>query len=191
MNAERPFIDYYAILQVSPVCDPKELELAYHALAKIHHPDHSGDADSTRFNDVTEAFRVLRNPESRAKFDVLYANINGKEVFETSKDDFGVDERTALLDADAHAKILMYLYRKRREQAQSAGVIGFYLQELVNCSDENFEFHKWYLKEKGWVAITEQGSLEITIQGIDHVIAMSKTSAVERLLLAQSKALDD
>jgi curved DNA-binding protein len=81
----------------------------------------------------------------------------------------------------------MFLYKKRREQAQSAGVVGFYLQELVNCSDEHFEFHKWYLKEKGFVSITEQGTLAITIQGIDHVISMSRSTNAEKLLLARSK----
>ena len=186
------FVDYYAILQVNPSCDAKALELAYHHLAKEYHPDHSGETDTTKFNDVTEAYRILRNPERRAKYDSLYANVHGPEVFETSSvNDVGVDERTALNDAEAHAKILMYLYKKRREQAQNAGVVAFYLQELVNCSDEHFEFHKWYLKEKGFVSITEQGTLAITIQGIDHVISMSRTTTAEKLLLAQLKDSQD
>jgi len=187
-----PFVDYYKILQVRPSCDAKALELAYHGLAKAHHPDHSGDGDTTKFNEVTEAYRILRDPRQRAKYDLLYANINGREVFEDSAvDELGVDERSALNDAEAHVKILMYLYKKRREQAQNAGVVGFYLQELVNCSDEHFEFHKWYLKEKGFVSITEQGTLAITIQGIDQVISMSRSTNAEKLLLAGSKTPED
>jgi curved DNA-binding protein len=187
-----PFVDYYGVLEVSPSCDAKALELAYHRLAKTYHPDHSGDGDTTKFNEVTEAYRLLRDPKQRAKYDLLYVNINGREAFEDSAfDELGVDERTALNDAEAHATILMFLYRKRREQAQNAGVVGFYLQELVNCSDEHFEFHKWYLKEKGFVSITEQGTLAITIQGIDHVISMSRSTNAEKLLLAQSKITED
>jgi len=191
MTADR-FVDYYAILQVSPSCEAKALELAYHQLAKTHHPDHSGDRDTTRFNEVSEAYRILRSPEQRAKYDLLYANINGREAFETSaRNEVGVDERTALNDSEAHAKILMFLYKKRREQAQDAGVVGFYLQELVNCSDEHFEFHKWYLKEKGFVSITEQGTMAITIQGIDHVISLSRSSNAEKLLLGQARTSED
>lgn len=187
-----PFVDYYSILRVSPSCDLKTLELAYHHLAKTYHPDHSGDVDTTKFNEITEAYRILRDSVQRAKYDFLYKNINGHEAFKDSAvHELGVDERTALNDAEAHAKILMFLYKKRREQAQSAGVVGFYLQELVNCSDEHFEFHKWYLKEKGFVSITEQGTLAITIQGIDHVISVSRSTEVEKLLLAQSKATED
>lgn len=191
MTAE-PFTDYYAILRVHPSCDAKALEIAYHHLAKAYHPDHSGDVDTTKFNEVAEAYRILRDPKQRAKYDFLYVNINGRQAFEASPvDEMGVDERTALNDAEAHAKILMFLYKKRREQAQNAGVVGFYLQELVNCSDEHFEFHKWYLKEKGFVSITEQGTLAITIEGIDHVISLSQSTQAQKLLLARSRPVED
>jgi curved DNA-binding protein len=83
------------------------------------------------------------------------------------------------------------LYKRRREDAQNAGVPPFYLQEMLNCSDEHFEFHKWYLKEKGFIAITEQGTLAITIQGVDHVISMSRTTRAEKLLIAHSSNSGD
>jgi curved DNA-binding protein len=78
----------------------------------------------------------------------------------------------------------MYLYKKRREDAKNAGVVGFYLQQMLNCSDEHFEFHKWYLKEKGFIVLTEHGTLAITIQGVDHVISLSRTAKAEKLLLS-------
>jgi curved DNA-binding protein len=93
------------------------------------------------------------------------------------------EDSTALDDAEDHAKILTFLYQKRRENAQDAGVVGFYLQNLLQCSDEHFEFHKWYLKEKGYIVLTEHGTLAITIQGIDHVISMSRTAKAEKKLL--------
>ena len=36
---------------------------------------------------------------------------------------------------------------------------------------ELIEFHLWYLKEKGWMKRTENGTLEITVAGVDHVNA--------------------
>jgi len=188
----QPFIDYYDILQVNPSCDAKILESAYRYLAKMYHPDRAGTADAAKFNEVIEAYRVLRNPGQRSKYDVLYArNSIGESLDFASSAEVEEEEATALNDADHHVQILLSLYKKRREDAQNAGVVGFYLQEMLKCSDEHFEFHKWYLKEKGFILITEQGSLAITIQGVDHVISMSRTTKAEKLLIAQSSKSQD
>jgi curved DNA-binding protein len=192
MTGGQPFIDYYNTLQVNPNCDAKTLESAYRHLAKIYHPDRPDTADTTKFNEVIAAYRVLRNPQQRAKYDLLHIQNSGKDWSEFPSSDEGeIDERPALNDADAHARILMFLYKKRREDAQNAGVAGFYLQEMLDCSDEHFEFHKWYLKEKGFIVLTEHGTLAITIQGVDHVISMSRTTRAEKLLIAQSSEPQD
>ena len=186
MTDGQAFIDYYDILEVRPDCDAKALESAYHSLAKTHHPDHTGSEETTKFNEVTAAFRILRDPKKRAQYDNLYANHHRKEWFEfRDARETGVDEQAAIDDADDHALILMFLYKQRRENSENAGVVGFYLQELLKCSDERFDFHKWYLKEKGFISITEHGTLAITVQGIDHVIAMSRTTTAEKLLIAK------
>jgi len=186
MTDGQAFIDYYDILEVRPDCDAKALESAYHSLAKTHHPDHTGSEETTKFNEVTAAFRILRDPKKRAQYDNLYANHHRKEWFEfRDARETGVDEQAAIDDADDHARILMFLYKQRRENSENAGVVGFYLQELLKCSDERFDFHKWYLKEKGFISITEHGTLAITVQGIDHVIAMSRTTTAEKLLIAK------
>ena len=54
--------DHYSILGVLPDCDAKQLEIAYKALAKKYHPDHSETADLDRFKEITGAYRVLRDP---------------------------------------------------------------------------------------------------------------------------------
>jgi len=192
MADDQPFIDYYDVLQVNPNCDAKILEAAYHYLAKMHHPDHSGSADVTKFNDVVEAYKVLRNPEQRAEYDLLYAANNHQEGFSfPSGNEFDIDEKDAINDAEVHARILLYLYKRRRENAQNAGIAGFYVQEMLGCSDAHFEFHAWYLKAKGFIAINEQGALAITIEGVDHVIAMSRSTKAEKLLIAQSSDSED
>jgi len=184
---DQPFIDHYNILQVNPNCDAKILESAYHYLAKMYHPDHTGVDDSTKFNQIIEAYRILRDPDRRAEYDIVHTkNSNGNSYKFPSSDELEIQETSALSDANAHAKILMFLYERRREDAQNAGVAGFYLQEIVNCSHEHFEFHKWYLKEKGFIVLTEQGTLAITVAGVDHMIALSRTTKAEQLLIAQS-----
>lgn len=189
MTDDQPFVDFYDVLQVNPNCDAKILEAAYHYLAKIYHPDHSGSEDTEKFNKVVEAYKVLRNSERRAEYDLLYSkNCSGDSLRFPTSDEFVIEENSALSDADDHARILMFLYHRRRENAQNAGVAGFYLQELLQCSDEHFEFHKWFLREKGFIVLTEQGTLAITIEGVDHVISMSRTSKAEKLLTAQASA---
>jgi curved DNA-binding protein len=185
------FVDCYEILQVRPTCSAKTLETAYRFLAKKYHPDHPETADIDRFNEVVGAYKVLRNPEKRAKYDQEYVQLNGAHWFdEDDGDGVEIDEAPALDDAEAHSKILMFLYKKRRENAQKAGVVAFYLQDMLQCSDEHFEFHKWYLKEKGFIELTEQGTLAITIEGVDHVISMSRTRRAEKLLIGSSPTDD-
>ncbi len=187
MTGSEAFIDYYDVLQVNPGCDAKILESAYHYLAKIYHPDRGGTADPEKFSEVIEAYRALRNPKDRAEYDRLYTkNGNGDASRFPAGNEGGVEEQSAIDDADHHAAILMFLYKRRRENAQNAGVAGFYLQDMLKCSDERFDFHKWYLKEKGFIVVTEQGLLAITIQGVDHVISTSRTAKAEKLLIAQS-----
>lgn len=192
MTGAQQFIDYYNILQVNPNCDAKILESAYHYLAKMYHPDHSGSADAEKLNEVIAAYRVLRDPDQRAKYDLIYhKNSNGESHRFPSSDEYVIEEHAALNDADDHAKILLFLYKKRREDAKNAGVVGFYLQDMLKCSDEHFEFHKWYLKEKGFIALTEYGTMAITIQGVDHVISMSRDTKAEKLLIAKSSEPQD
>lgn len=179
----QPFIDYYKILQVSPNCDARGLETAYRFLAKKYHPDHAETADVTKFNEVIGAYKALRNPGQRTQYDLLYTARTG---FIFSANDEADGEKTAYDDADAHSKILLLLYKRRRENAQDAGVGRYFVQKMLDCSDEHFEFHLWYLKAKGLIEITEQGTLAITIEGVDHVIAMSRTIMREKLLIART-----
>ncbi|WP_052757380.1 DnaJ domain-containing protein [Sphingobium chungbukense] len=179
----QPFVDHYKILQVSPKCDARGLEAAYRLLAKRYHPDHAETADVTKFNEVIEAYNALRNAKKRAEYNILYATRTG---FDFSEKDEMEDGQSAYDDADAHEKILHFLYTKRRENAQDAGIGRYYVQKMLNCSDNHFEFHLWYLKAKGLIEITENGTLAITIDGVDHVISMSRTAMREKLLIAQA-----
>lgn len=182
------FVDYYIILQVDPTCSTKELETAYRHLAKMYHPDHIDTADVVKFNQVIEAYRTLRNPDQRAEYDLVYAANKKDNWFKfTAGNATDVDEKSVIDDAEAHARILVFLYKKRRDNARNAGIAGFYVQQMLDCSEELIDFHLWYLKEKGFIEITEQGALAITIQGIDHVISMSRNAMNEKLLITQSR----
>jgi len=84
----------------------------------------------------------------------------------------------------------MHLYRRRRSFAQDAGVGQYSLQKLVGCSDEAFDFHIWYLKEKGLISYTEDGTIAITIKGVDHTISMSQVHRQEKLRISGSTTMN-
>jgi len=59
--------DYYKVLGVSRSADHKEIQKAYRAKAREHHPDKGGKPE--KMAEINEAFGVLKDPELRARFD--------------------------------------------------------------------------------------------------------------------------
>jgi curved DNA-binding protein len=184
MDNEHQFVDFYAVLQVHPECDARTLEVAYRHLAKMYHPDHPETADMDRFNRIIEAYRTLRNAERRLNYDVQYA-LNTGFAFSAARAGRS-DDVAALTDANIHARMLMQLYKKRRVAPRDPGVGEFDLMISLNMSDETLDFHIWYLRQKGFIERTDNGTLAITVEGVDHVIAMSQTRAEQRLQITQA-----
>jgi curved DNA-binding protein len=192
MESGQEFVDYYSLLQADPTCDAKMLEQAYRHFARMYHPDHPETADATKFQEIIEAYSVLRDTDKRAKYDLEYRQRRPNGSYRFSKNEEArIDEKSPMSDAEVHEKILFHLYKQRREHADDPGVIGYYIQKMIDCSDDNYEFHVWYLKSKGLIHVTEHGTLAITIEGVDHVISLSRTIEAERLLIPQSYTDED
>jgi hypothetical protein len=64
--------DLYRIIGVKPAATPEEVHRAFRALARNLHPDHNPSPDAAaRFAEVSKAYRVLRDPDLRARYDAM------------------------------------------------------------------------------------------------------------------------
>ncbi|MFB6478961.1 J domain-containing protein [Streptomyces virginiae] len=80
--------DYYEALGVSRSASQDEIQQAYRKLARRHHPDVNKDPGAEeRFKDLNEAYSVLSDPKTRARYDRF------GEDFRKIPEDF--DERAA------------------------------------------------------------------------------------------------
>jgi hypothetical protein len=63
-------INYYNVLQVDPAATTTVIRYAYRYLAAMYHPDNSETADVEKFKLVTDAWRVLSDPNKRNAYDI-------------------------------------------------------------------------------------------------------------------------
>jgi curved DNA-binding protein len=62
--------DYYEVLGVPRSASAEELQAAYRRLARRYHPDVNKDPGAEdRFKEVNEAYQVLSDPDTRARYD--------------------------------------------------------------------------------------------------------------------------
>lgn len=77
------FEDYYEVLGVDRDASQEEIQKAYRKKARKYHPDVSKEEDAEEmFKKVNEAHEVLKDPETRKKYDQLGQNWKSGQGFE-------------------------------------------------------------------------------------------------------------
>ena len=67
--------DFYQVLGVPRNADQDEIQRAYRKLARTYHPDVNSDpAAEDRFKEISEAYDVLSDPQTRRRYDAFGAD---------------------------------------------------------------------------------------------------------------------
>src|SRR5258708_5070478 len=67
--------DFYEILGVPRSASQDEIQQAYRRLARTYHPDVNSDpAAEDRFKDISQAYAVLSDPQTRRRYDAFGAD---------------------------------------------------------------------------------------------------------------------
>ena len=177
---QRVLYEYYDLMQVSANAEQETIESVYRFLVKKYHPDNgSAKGNAYNFRAIIEAYRILSHPEKRAAYDAKYQR---RSLPQDSHHDKGSDQDVAKNDRKLQQGILLHLYWARRRDAVHAGVGSFELERLLGAQEKNFEFHIWYLKEKGWIARIDTGEYVITANGVDAAVEGDLSIDKDRLL---------
>ena len=84
--------DYYEVLGVSKTASADEIKSAYRKLAMKWHPDRNPDNPEAKekFQEASEAYEVLSNPEKRQRYDQF-----GPDAFGPGAGGFGASHEVA------------------------------------------------------------------------------------------------
>ncbi len=164
--ADSPLTDNYEILQVSPRADNETIERVFRHLAKRYHPDNQETGDADRFSELVNAYRVVSDPEQRAKYDVSYDRIH-----EAHWRIFDQDSTTNEVATDARIRLAMLslLYITRRTSPNEPGLGAVEIERVLSVPQNAIGFHFWYLRENGWIERLQTGHFAITAPGVDRL----------------------
>jgi curved DNA-binding protein CbpA len=159
--------DFYELLQLSPRADRDTIERVFRHLAKRYHPDNRDSGNADTFSKIVEAYRVLTDPEQRAKYDIAYEQLKAAQwrIFdqETTRSEVASDARI-------RNAILALTYAARRNDNANPGVGSLELEHILGCPESLMGFHLWYLREQGLIQRDHSGRFAITAAGVSNVL---------------------
>jgi hypothetical protein len=179
--------DYYELLQTSPNADPDMIHRVYRLLAQRYHPDNGTTGDDKIFRAITDAYKVLSEPEKRAAYDVnlhAYRQVRWR-IFDQRQASVG-----KVAEKSKRKGILDLLYTKRCNEPEKPTLNLHDLEDLLGCPREHLEFSLWYLKESGLVARTDNGRFAVTAKGVEWAEQEEAAALLrsDRLLAASPNA---
>ena len=175
--------DYYETLQISPNADPDTVHRVFRLLAQRYHPDNPESGNEQRFRDVHDAYVVLSDPRSRARYDAGYDALRRERwrfasTAPPEASDFALEQHVRIV-------VLEILYTRRRLEAHKPGLSLLDLSNLTGRPREHLEFTSWFLVQKRLLMRDDQSNLAITADGIDF-LEQQGASSTQFLRLPES-----
>jgi len=163
---------HYTTLGISSTATQHEIRQAYKSLAKMHHPDKGGEKNV--FSSINEAYQILKNPETRAKYDQVSKPISSDTQFEDIFSQFfGSDPRQR--NADVRLQVVITL----EDVANGKDITVSYAMRSNNIATANIKIHAGVLhgevlKFRGLgdnhYAQQTPGNLLVHVKVVDHPI---------------------
>lgn len=170
--------DYYEILQISPNAEPETVHRVFRLLAQRCHPDNTETGNEAQFRLLNDAYRVLSDPEQRARYDVIHTKLRQERwrlVASGAEADNNFDAERGI-----RLTILEVLYTRRRLELDSPGLSPLDLEKLTGRAREHLEFTIWFLIQKKFITRSDGSMLTITVDGVEYL--ESNYTATQRRL---------
>ena len=177
--------DFYEVLQVNPKADLDTIHRVYRILAQRYHPDHAETGNASTFRWLTQAYKTLGEPESRAAYDVQRAAEQRYRVkiFSKPADAEGIEGERRKREG-----ILRALYTQRMNAPDHSWLNIPQLEELLGVPREHLEFPLWYLREHQLVQRSDSGRFVITATGVDRAESLVPAEVLIRRPLLEAPA---
>jgi curved DNA-binding protein len=177
-------LDCYEIMQLNPNADSETIERVYRLLAQRYHPDNGQTGSSEVFIRLSEAHRILSDPELRAGYDARHREAKRLhwKIFDQSQETTGREA-----EKRKRQGILSLLYAKTLQNPErgAIGILSF--EELLGCPREHLQAALWYLKGKGDIQRADTGQYTITVQGFDAAEKAGPLASPAQRQLAEPK----
>ena len=157
-------LNHYEFLQISPNAEPETIHRVFRFLASRFHPDHPKTGDAEKFFLLKQAYDVLSDPESRAKYDAD----SEKETpapLSTSIDFMDSTEG----ELNRRLALMALLYLRRRTSPNSPHVSLSEVETRMGFPRDYLDFTIWYLQRKGFIVRADNSDFTINVAGVDFV----------------------
>ena len=172
-------VDYYETLQISPNAEPETVHRVFRLLAQRFHPDNTETGNEAHFRLLNDAYRVLSDPEQRARYDVVHTKLRQERwrlVATGAEADNNFDAERSI-----RLTILEVLYTRRRLELESPGLSPLDLEKLTGRAREHLEFTIWFLVQKKLITRSDGSMLQITVDGVEYLETNYTANAQRRL----------
>jgi len=166
--------DLYEVLQVNPKAIPDTIHRVYRMLAQRYHPDNRETGGEESFKCLTRAYSILSDPQRRAAYDLQREQIVSARFRLAGAPD-------ALRGKEAEIRkrsgVLNVLYARRIQDPANPSLSVFDFEDLLGVPRDHLEFTLWYLKERAYIARSDNNRFQITINGVDYAESLEALAA--------------